>query len=106
MTRPSSSFREKSGAPQLDTDGDGIDDGQEVILMGTDPLDPTPDPVPEPAIWLMIVAGAAFLGVLYRRRDQENGAMGRAWLLTRNFLDALEGVQNTRGLWGCRIGSE
>jgi hypothetical protein len=81
MTRPSSSLREKSGAPQLDTDGDGFDDDQEVILMGTDPLDPhdpTPDPVPEPAIWLMLVAGIAFLGVLYRRRDQENGAMGRA----------------------------
>jgi hypothetical protein len=33
-----------------DTDGDGFDDGQEVLLMGTDPLDPldpTPDPVPE-----------------------------------------------------------
>jgi hypothetical protein len=54
-----------------DTDGDGFDDGQEVLLMGTDPLDPLdpePDPVPEPANWLMLVAGAAFLGVLYRRR--------------------------------------
>ncbi len=33
-----------------DTDGDGFDDGEEVLLMGTDPLDPldpTPDPVPE-----------------------------------------------------------
>jgi len=54
-----------------DTDGDGFDDGQEVLLMGTDPLDPldpTPDPVPEPASWLMLVAGTAFLGLLYRRR--------------------------------------
>jgi hypothetical protein len=54
-----------------DTDGDGYEDGQEVLLMGTDPLDPldpTPDPVPEPASWLMLVAGAAFLGLLYRRR--------------------------------------
>jgi len=54
-----------------DTDGDGFDDGQEVLLMGTDPLDPldpTPDPVPEPTSWLMLVAGTAFLGVLYRRR--------------------------------------
>jgi hypothetical protein len=54
-----------------DTDGDGFDDGQEVLLMGTDPLDPldpTPDPVPEPASWPMLVAGTAFLGVLYRRR--------------------------------------
>jgi hypothetical protein len=54
-----------------DTDGDGFDDGQEVLLMGTDPLDPldpTPDPVPEPTSWLMLVAGAAFLGLLYRRR--------------------------------------
>ncbi len=54
-----------------DTDGDGFTDGQEVLLMGTDPLDPfdpTPIPVPEPASWLMLVAGAAFLGLLYRRR--------------------------------------
>ncbi len=31
-----------------DTDGDGFDDGQEVLLMGTDPLnalDPRPTPV-------------------------------------------------------------
>jgi hypothetical protein len=42
--------------------------------MGTDPLDPldpTPDPVPEPASWAMLVAGAAFLGLLYRRRVRE-----------------------------------
>jgi hypothetical protein len=55
-----------------DTDGDGFDDGEEVLLMGTDPLDPldpTPDPVPEPARWLMLVAGMALLGVLYRRRS-------------------------------------
>ena len=54
-----------------DSDGDGFDDGQEVLLMGTDPLDPLdpePTPVPEPATWLMLVAGAALLGVLYRRR--------------------------------------
>jgi hypothetical protein len=54
-----------------DTDGDGFDDGEEVLVMGTDPLDPLdpePDPVPEPASWPMLVAGAAFLGVLYRRR--------------------------------------
>jgi hypothetical protein len=54
-----------------DSDGDGFDDGEEVLVMGTDPLDPLdpePDPVPEPAHWLMLVAGAAFLGLLYRRR--------------------------------------
>jgi hypothetical protein len=52
-----------------DTDGDGFDDGEEVLVMGTDPLDPLdPTPVPEPASWLMLVAGAAFLGLLYRRR--------------------------------------
>jgi hypothetical protein len=54
-----------------DTDGDGFDDGEEVLELGTDPLDPLdpePDPVPEPANWLMLVAGAAFLGLLYRRR--------------------------------------
>jgi hypothetical protein len=56
-----------------DTDGDGFDDGQEVLLMGTDPLDPLdpePDPVPEPARWLMLAAGTAFISVLYRRRAQ------------------------------------
>ena len=51
-----------------DTDGDGYDDGEEVLVMGTDPLDPTPIPVPEPASWLMLVAGTAVLGLLYRRR--------------------------------------
>jgi hypothetical protein len=54
-----------------DTDGDGFDDGEEVLEMGTDPLDPLdpePDPVPEPASWLMLVAGMAFLGLLYRQR--------------------------------------
>jgi len=53
-----------------DTDGDGFDDGQEVLLMGTDPLDPLdpePIPVPEPATWLMLVAGTAVLGLLYRQ---------------------------------------
>ncbi len=57
-----------------DTDGDGFDDGEEVLLMGTDPLDaldPTPDSVPEPASWLMLVAGAGFLGLLYWRRTRE-----------------------------------
>jgi hypothetical protein len=57
-----------------DTDGDDFDDGQEVLLMGTDPLDPldpTPVPVPELANWLMLVVGTAFLGVLYRRRVRE-----------------------------------
>jgi hypothetical protein len=55
-----------------DTDGDGFEDGEEVLELGTDPLDPldpTPDPVPEPTRWLMLVAGMAFLGVLYRRRS-------------------------------------
>jgi hypothetical protein len=54
-----------------DTDEDGFDDGEEVLVMGTDPLDPLdpePDPVPEPASWLMLLAGTAFLGLLYRRR--------------------------------------
>jgi hypothetical protein len=54
-----------------DTDGDGFDDGEEVLELGTDPLnplDPTPIPVPEPASWPMLVAGTAFLGLLYRRR--------------------------------------
>jgi hypothetical protein len=54
-----------------DTDGDGFDDGEEVHLMGTDPLDPldpTPDPVPEPAARLVILAGVALLGLLQRRR--------------------------------------
>jgi hypothetical protein len=54
-----------------DTDGDGFDDGEEVLVMGTDPLDPldpTPTPVPEPLSWPMLVAGMAFLGALYLRR--------------------------------------
>jgi arylsulfatase A-like enzyme len=54
-----------------DTDGDGFDDGEEVHVMGTDPLDPLdpePTPVPEPATWLMLVAGTAVLSLLYRRR--------------------------------------
>ena len=54
-----------------DTDGDSFDDGEEVLVMGTDPLDPldpTPDPVPEPTSWLMLVVGTVFLGALYRRR--------------------------------------
>jgi hypothetical protein len=57
-----------------DTDGDGYDDGEEVLDLGTDPLDPLdpePDPVPEPAVWLMLVAGTAFLGLLYRRRARD-----------------------------------
>jgi hypothetical protein len=54
-----------------DTDGDGFDDGEEVLVMGTDPLDPldpAPTPVPEPSGFLMLVAGTVFLGLLYRRR--------------------------------------
>jgi hypothetical protein len=43
---------------------------QEGVWLSADPLDPEPDPVPEPASWLMLVAGAAFLGVLYRRRTR------------------------------------
>ena len=50
-----------------DTDGDGFDDGEEVLVMGTDPLDPTV-PVPEPATGLMLIAGAALMSLLYRRR--------------------------------------
>jgi hypothetical protein len=52
-----------------DTDEDGFDDGEEVLVMGTDPLDPLdPTPVPEPTSWLMLIAGTAFLGLFYRRR--------------------------------------
>jgi hypothetical protein len=54
-----------------DTDGDGFDDGEEVLELGTDPLDPLdpePIPVPEPAARLVILAGAALLGLLQRRR--------------------------------------
>jgi hypothetical protein len=55
-----------------DTDGDGFDDGEEVLEMGTDPLDPLdpePTPVPEPASGLMLIAGIGMLGVLSRRRQ-------------------------------------
>jgi hypothetical protein len=52
-----------------DTDKDGFDDDLEVLVMGTDPLDrQDPTPVPEPASWPMLVAGAALLGLLCRRR--------------------------------------
>jgi len=54
-----------------DSDWDGFGDGEEVLLMGTDPLDPLdpePTPVPEPVSWLLLVAGTSFLGLLYRRR--------------------------------------
>jgi len=60
-----------SDALDPDTDGDGFEDGQEVHLMGTDPLDPldpAPDPAPEPAGGLMLVAGATLLALLERRR--------------------------------------
>jgi hypothetical protein len=55
-----------------DTDADGFDDREEIYEMGTDPLDPLdpmPDPVPEPAGWLMLVAGIGMLGMLARRRQ-------------------------------------
>jgi CSLREA domain-containing protein len=57
-----------------DTDGDGFDDGEEVLELGTDPLDPldpTPDPVPEPSVRLAILAGVALLGLLQRRRKSK-----------------------------------
>jgi hypothetical protein len=44
--------------------------------MGTDPLDPldpTPDPVPEPASWLMLVVGTVFLALRYRWRAASRG---------------------------------
>jgi hypothetical protein len=56
-----------------DTDGDGFDDGEEVLELGTDPLDPLdpePTPVPEPAGWLMLVSGIGLLGVFYRRQAE------------------------------------
>jgi hypothetical protein len=57
-----------------DTDGDGFDDGEEVFVMGTDPLDPldpTPVPVPEPAMHLVVLAGSALLGLLHNRRKSK-----------------------------------
>ena len=56
-----------------DTDGDSFEDGQEVLLMGTDPLnplDPTPTPVPEPSARPLVLAGVALLGLLERRRSR------------------------------------
>jgi hypothetical protein len=44
---------------------------QEGVWLSADPLDSESDPVPEPVGWLMLVAGATFLGVLYRRRGRE-----------------------------------
>lgn len=43
---------------------------QEGVWLSAGPLDPTPDPVPEPASWPMLVGGTAFLGLLYRRRSR------------------------------------
>jgi hypothetical protein len=51
---------------------DGFDDGEEVLEQGADPLDPTPDPVPEPTSGLTLLAGAGLLGVLYRRRARND----------------------------------
>jgi hypothetical protein len=56
-----------------DTDDDGFDDGEEVLALGTDPLDPLdpePTPVPEPTARLMTLAGAALLGWLAHRRSR------------------------------------
>jgi hypothetical protein len=64
-----------------DTDGDGFDDGEEVLEMGTDPLDaldPEPTPVPEPAAHLFILAGVALLGLLERRRDRQSPRWNRS----------------------------
>jgi hypothetical protein len=58
-------------AQNPDTDGDGFGDGEEVLELGTDPLDPldpAPVPVPEPAAHLVLLAGAALLGLLQRRK--------------------------------------
>jgi hypothetical protein len=46
-----------------DTDYDGLDDGEEVLVYGTDPL-------PEPGVILQIVVGGAGLALLNRRRMQ------------------------------------
>ncbi len=57
---------------------DGFDDGEEVRVLGTDPLDSRPIPVPEPPEVLLLVAGVAFLSVLYRRRFREQIHRSRA----------------------------
>ena len=50
-----------------DTDRDGFGDGEEVLLLGTDPLDALdPTPVPEPSRWLLLAAGLGFLMALHR----------------------------------------
>ena len=54
-----------------DSDGDGFDDGEEVLELGTnplDPLDPEPTPVPEPSARLLILAGVVVLGLLECRQ--------------------------------------
>jgi len=56
-----------------DTDWDGHTDGDEVLVLYSDPLDaqdPTPTPVPEPSRWLLLAAGVGALVVLLRTRRQ------------------------------------
>jgi hypothetical protein len=54
-----------------DTDRDDFEDGEEVLLLGSDPLDaqdPTPTPVPEPSRPLLLGAGLGCLVMLHRLR--------------------------------------
>jgi len=56
---------------------DGFDDGEEVLVLGTDPLDPldpTPVPLPEPAAHLVVLAGGALLGLLQRDEPRDEDA--------------------------------
>ena len=54
-------------ACRVNQDGDGFDDGEEALSMGTnppDPLDRMSTPVPEPSGRPLILAGVALLGLL------------------------------------------
>jgi hypothetical protein len=57
-----------------DTDGAGFSDGEEVLELGTDPLDPDLTLVPEPGARLMTLAGIAMLMLLAHRRSRHRSS--------------------------------
>jgi uncharacterized protein (TIGR03382 family) len=58
-----------------DTDGDGASDGEEVAA-GSDPLDPSSTPIPEPASSWLAVSALLTLALLQRRRRRTSKHTG------------------------------